>query len=133
MDIEDKLPEALKLFNNDSKTLVFSESHQKSTKQVEYISTTRSSVLEDILEELFRRDVISLIVEGGASLISSFIDKELWDEARVFTSGTYFKNGVEAPVIKRIPVTKDYLSGSSLSVYYRERDVLFKMDRAAAF
>ena len=39
-----------------------------------------------MLEKLFELDIQSVLVEGGASLLQSFIDSRLWDEARVITN-----------------------------------------------
>lgn len=39
--------------------------------------------LHDVLSLLYSRGITSLLVEGGATLLSSFIEDGLWDEARV--------------------------------------------------
>lgn len=43
----------------------------------------REGTLSDILSDLYSRGVTSLIVEGGATLLSSFLASGLWDEARI--------------------------------------------------
>ena len=40
------------------------------------------------------------MVEGGSFTLQSFIENNLWDEARVFVSDGKFKNGIKAPKIK---------------------------------
>ena len=37
----------------------------------------------EMLRELYRRGITSLMVEGGASVLAGFVDSGLWDEARV--------------------------------------------------
>ncbi len=44
---------------------------------------TGSLTPDEMLRELYRRGVTSLMVEGGAAVISGFIVSGLWDEARV--------------------------------------------------
>lgn len=44
------------------------------------------NILPKILGELHSRKVESLIVEGGTVMLQSFIDQNLWDEARIFTT-----------------------------------------------
>lgn len=39
--------------------------------------------LKEILNDLYKRGIQSLMVEGGALLLQNFIDEGLWDEARV--------------------------------------------------
>ena len=52
-----------------------------------------------MLEQLYRENIQSVIIEGGAYTLNSFIEKGLWDEARVFTGPAYFRNGVRSPEI----------------------------------
>jgi diaminohydroxyphosphoribosylaminopyrimidine deaminase/5-amino-6-(5-phosphoribosylamino)uracil reductase len=43
-------------------------------------------------------NITSLLVEGGRTLLQSFIDKNLWDEARVITNKTLsLHEGVSSP------------------------------------
>lgn len=39
----------------------------------------------------------SVLVEGGARTLQTFIDSNLWDEARVFVGNGNFKKGIKAP------------------------------------
>ena len=48
---------------------------------------------------LFQEGLTSIIIEGGALTLRSFIDAELWDEARIFISATTFGAGIKAPSI----------------------------------
>lgn len=50
-----------------------------------------------MLEALFRQNVQSLLVEGGARTLQSFIDAGLWDEAWEELSATMLQSGVPAP------------------------------------
>jgi diaminohydroxyphosphoribosylaminopyrimidine deaminase/5-amino-6-(5-phosphoribosylamino)uracil reductase len=56
-----------------------------------------SLTLEEQLDEMYRDKIQSLIVEGGTKLLTSFIERGLWDEANVETSNIFLKNGVKAP------------------------------------
>ena len=63
----------------------------------------QNNLLNQILEELFNRSIQSVIIEGGAQLLSSFINQNLWDEARIFTGEKEFKIGLKAPKIEGNP------------------------------
>ena len=52
------------------------------------------------LETLYHQNIQSLIVEGGARTLQSFIDQDLWDEIRVETAPITVTDGTRAP---RIP------------------------------
>ena len=61
----------------------------------------------------------SIIIEGGAKLLQSFINENLFDEIRVFRSKMYLKKGIATPVLpKNIRLTKKQdLMGDELSFY----------------
>jgi len=50
-----------------------------------------------IAEILHKYNVQSLIIEGGRQTIQTFIDANLWDEARVFKSKIILNDGTKAP------------------------------------
>lgn len=55
--------------------------------------------LPQLLADLHQQHVQSLMVEGGAKTLQSFIDAGLWDEIRVETSGLLVSGGTKAPVL----------------------------------
>ncbi len=72
------------------------------------------NVLLQVCEVLHKYDLISVLVEGGAETLKSFISKGLWDEARIFTGNISLKKGLKAPAIsgrkvKELPVREDQL------------------------
>jgi diaminohydroxyphosphoribosylaminopyrimidine deaminase/5-amino-6-(5-phosphoribosylamino)uracil reductase len=52
-----------------------------------------------IADDLFRRKIQSLVVEGGATTLNLFIASGLWDEARVFVAPIEFHDGLKAPTL----------------------------------
>jgi len=54
-------------------------------------------VVPQILDELYNRNIQSLIVEGGARTHQYFLDAGLWDEIRVETAPVTVANGTKAP------------------------------------
>lgn len=55
--------------------------------------------LPQLLADLHQQHVQSLMVEGGAKTLQSFIDAGLWDEIRVETSRMLVSEGTKAPVL----------------------------------
>ena len=51
------------------------------------------------LESLYAHHIQSLIVEGGAKTLASFIEQDLWDEIRVETSDMTVTDGTRAPQV----------------------------------
>ena len=110
LDRQLRLPESLHLFDGSQPTLVFTDVSPSSSERgpggeaAEH--ETYSAVPFDeqlpqhILDELYRRKIISVLIEGGTRLLQTFIDAGLWDEARIFTGTTVFGDGVKAPVME---------------------------------
>ncbi len=92
------IPAGANIFNREAKTIVFTEAEKTSHNNIEYIKTNfEENRIRFILTELQQRNISSLIVEGGAILLNSFIQQNLWDEARVLVSGKTFGQGIQAP------------------------------------
>jgi diaminohydroxyphosphoribosylaminopyrimidine deaminase/5-amino-6-(5-phosphoribosylamino)uracil reductase len=69
------------------------------------------------VEDLYKRKIQSLIVEGGANLLQSFITKNLWDEARVFRSDAVFGEGIPVPSINGQIMERNQLTGDELTIF----------------
>jgi len=112
------LPKNLTVFNNESKTLVVTEAENHSSSENLTFFTTKfdEKLLQNILNELFNQDIQSLIVEGGAYTLNSFIHAGLWDEARVFTGNIEFGKGLPAPVIDGTILTKQDIGNSKWKI-----------------
>ena len=94
------LPNDLQIFNGEVPTLVFTEKEHPEEKSVSYITIDfGNNPLKLIMEELYQRNIQSLLVEGGSQLLQSFIDNELWDEAYIEKCPKRLYSGVKAPEI----------------------------------
>lgn len=101
IDRQLRLPASLHLFDGSLPTLVFTEKQHKETTNVTYVQVAFDKQLpQRILDELYRRKITSVLIEGGTQLLQTFIDAALWDEARVFTGSTLFGDGIKAPLIE---------------------------------
>jgi diaminohydroxyphosphoribosylaminopyrimidine deaminase/5-amino-6-(5-phosphoribosylamino)uracil reductase len=85
IDKELKIPANLKVYDGSVKTIFINESSTsvKGTIFFEKINFSKPIAIQ-ICEVLFKHKIQSLIVEGGTKTIQTFIDENLWDEARVF-------------------------------------------------
>ena len=64
--------------------------------------------------------ICSLIVEGGAHTLQSFIDAGLWDEIRIETAPFTISNGIAAPHLPHnIAVVKKEFYGNTIVTYKR--------------
>lgn len=83
-------------FNADDNYLAF---HSDSKIKDEYY-VQEDRCLEEILNKLYAKNIGSLLVEGGAQLLNSFLQHHLYDEIRVITNSELFlEDGVKAPLL----------------------------------
>ena len=94
------LPAHLHLFDHSVPTLVFTAKEKTAENNLEYITLDFSdNILPQIMQTLFDRKLQSLMVEGGTTLLQSFIDQGLWDEIHIEHAQKCIGQGVAAPVI----------------------------------
>ncbi|WP_313790241.1 bifunctional diaminohydroxyphosphoribosylaminopyrimidine deaminase/5-amino-6-(5-phosphoribosylamino)uracil reductase RibD [Muricauda sp. TY007] len=70
-----------------------------------------------ICDVLLQHNITSVIVEGGAKMLQTFIDENLWDEARVFKGSVCFGNGLPAPKLQGTLHHQEKILTDTLSFY----------------
>ncbi len=60
---------------------------------------------EKIADISYKYDIQSIIIEGGKQTLQTFIDDNLWDEARVFIGNVSLNEGIKAPRLNGISKT----------------------------
>ncbi len=100
IDRTGRLDPNLHIFDGKAPTWVFTEMAKPDSENLKFITLDFSrNILPQMMEELFRLDILSVIVEGGSELLNSFLALNLWDRAFVYTGNQFFGKGVEAPHI----------------------------------
>lgn len=109
LDRNHTLPKDLKLFDKSQDTLVVTEvssnKHQatrnlKPETNIQYLQLDfKNDFLNQLLQHLHQQKITTLLVEGGARLLQSFIDQHLWDEAYVLVGDKTIEKGIPAPVL----------------------------------
>ncbi|KXN97918.1 riboflavin biosynthesis protein RibD [Aequorivita aquimaris] len=116
-----KIPENFSVFDSSSKTIVFNETESKTSKNIDFESIDFSEEIpQQICAALFRRDIQSVIIEGGAKTLQTFINANLWDEAFVFQGKNRFDEGIEAPVFKGVHVSEEKIKDDTLRIFKNE-------------
>ncbi|MFT6211109.1 MAG: diaminohydroxyphosphoribosylaminopyrimidine deaminase [Bacteroidia bacterium] len=117
LDRKLEIPTDFKIFNNEAETLIFSESKNLEALHGETILVESVSDLQAILTEMYKRDIQSVIVEGGPTLHSSFYEAQIWDEIRRFISPTTIENGVKAHQLSVSPEFETKVGNDRLLTY----------------
>ena len=96
------LPSDLNLFDHSTPTFVFTKNKKTEEKNLEYITLDFSNdIIPQILTVLYEKKIQSLIVEGGTTLLQSFINSGLWDEIFVEHSEKILDEGMKSPIIPK--------------------------------
>ena len=78
------------------------------------------NIIPQILENLYDFNILSLVVEGGTQTLQSFIDLNIWDEARVFVGDHIFEKGVPAPIFEKLEFKTETFGNSILKWFYNK-------------
>ena len=99
LDKDLKLSPGLNVFNNAAETYVFTEKDYPVSGDTTYFRIDFSeNILPQVLNKLAGSNISSILIEGGTALLLSFINENLWDEARVFINpDKNFGSGIKAP------------------------------------
>jgi diaminohydroxyphosphoribosylaminopyrimidine deaminase/5-amino-6-(5-phosphoribosylamino)uracil reductase len=113
IDIDLKLPPSLKLFNGKGgPVIVFNARKHGFTAGAStryYRIDPARPVIDQVLQALFSLGIQSVLVEGGAKLLQSFMDARAWDESRVIISPPVQlqEAGVHAPLLPDALLTSE--------------------------
>lgn len=123
IDRTNRLPRSLHVFDGTVPALVFTTAAVPETEQVSvFVLQPGEPELQQVLHELYRRSIHSLFVEGGSTLLQSFISSGLWDEAYIFKNNALqFGEGVAAPAWSTLnkPAMKQQTGFQSDLYYFR--------------
>lgn len=109
IDKNNELPVDYSVFDKTQPTFIFNTQSNKKYKNLEFVQLPFKYALNEIFDWLYQKNVLSLMVEGGAYTIQQFIDQGVWDEARIYKGKTFFNDGVKSPKIKvKIPQFETY-------------------------
>ncbi|QVY67623.1 bifunctional diaminohydroxyphosphoribosylaminopyrimidine deaminase/5-amino-6-(5-phosphoribosylamino)uracil reductase RibD [Polaribacter sp. Q13] len=76
-----------------------------------------NNLAQQICEVLQKHQIQSVIIEGGTQTLQTFIDENLWDEARVFVGETKFEVGVKAPIFNKVVKEELNIKTDVLKIY----------------
>ena len=118
LDQNNRIPKDSHVFDNKVKTILFSRSNQTIEKEngiFEYLDFEQNIAIQ-IIESLYKHQIQTIIIEGGRQTLQTFIDANLWDEARIFVSNMTFKTGTQAPKLGRSQFKKQAIGTDQLLV-----------------
>lgn len=110
LDRTSKLNSDYSIFNDEAKTI------RVTNKDIDF----EKPIAIQIADVLFKQNINSIIIEGGSQTLQTFIDENLWDEARVFTGNTSFKTGIKAPELIGNLISESQIKNDLLKIYAKD-------------
>ncbi|WP_430815779.1 bifunctional diaminohydroxyphosphoribosylaminopyrimidine deaminase/5-amino-6-(5-phosphoribosylamino)uracil reductase RibD [Carboxylicivirga sp. RSCT41] len=112
-----RLTKDYKLLDNQHPTVIYNLEKTERSGLREYVRLSEREFAKQLLNDLWKRNIQSLIIEGGQATLQHFIDADIWDEAYQYVGDVNFYAGVKAPKFKGLLVDKKSFGSSKLKVY----------------
>lgn len=118
IDQRNRIPKTAHVWDNKIKTIVFSNENSipSSANTIVEVIDFQQNIAPQIVEKLYQHQIQSVIIEGGAQTLQTFIDATLWDEARIFIGNSTFGTGKKAPVLNTSLSTKERIGTDELLI-----------------
>jgi diaminohydroxyphosphoribosylaminopyrimidine deaminase/5-amino-6-(5-phosphoribosylamino)uracil reductase len=108
LDQNNRISKENHIFDNQAKTLVLSSDTIDYSKKIG----------TQITDFLFLNNIQSVIIEGGRQTLQTFIDENLWDEARIFKGSVFLENGIQSPNIIKNEGSKKTIVEDELLIFF---------------
>lgn len=118
IDRQGRIPDDFHLLDGSVSTIIFTEKDQPDKPHVEFVKIDfDSNCIQTILTKIYERNIHSVLVEGGPTILNSFLDAGLWNEANVEVSPQRISEGVAAPVLPIQPISRKNIEGHEWLFY----------------
>ncbi|GAA4347687.1 bifunctional diaminohydroxyphosphoribosylaminopyrimidine deaminase/5-amino-6-(5-phosphoribosylamino)uracil reductase RibD [Hymenobacter saemangeumensis] len=92
------LPPAHHILDGSQPTLIYSYRHRDGRPNLQTVTLPESAELMSVmLHDLYQRNIQSVLVEGGPTVLNALIEAGMWDEIRVFRAPMQLEQGIAAP------------------------------------
>jgi len=113
-----QVPAGAHLLDGTQETICYNYIEQDVRNLVEYVKVDpMDDMIDVIINDMYVRKHLSILVEGGTQLLNAFMKRGLWDEIRIFRSQNEFGTGIESPVIRAKADSHEMILDDELIVY----------------
>ncbi|MDD5185455.1 MAG: bifunctional diaminohydroxyphosphoribosylaminopyrimidine deaminase/5-amino-6-(5-phosphoribosylamino)uracil reductase RibD [Paludibacter sp.] len=119
-----RIPDSFNLLDGSVPTLIFTENERANKPNLEFIQLNfEKNRLKTILKKIYERNINSVLVEGGATILKSFLEEGLWDEANVEISPRTIQEGIQAPDLHHYPVLEKKFEKHDWLIYKNPNEI----------
>jgi diaminohydroxyphosphoribosylaminopyrimidine deaminase/5-amino-6-(5-phosphoribosylamino)uracil reductase len=118
LDQNNRIPKENAVFDNQIKTIVITKSKNTPNKENTTFEVIdfKQNIAQEIADSLYKNSIQSVIIEGGLQTLQTFIDADLWDEARIFTGEITLGKGIKAPLLPKTNSEKHLIDKDELTI-----------------
>ena len=118
------------MFDGAVKTIVFNQHKQETGETLSFYKIDNDEkFIPQFLNALYKLRLQSVIIEGGAKLLQSFIDENVWDEARIICNRQLtIDNGLSAPVLKNNLQVEEQKIKTDIISFFRNKSNTNKLN-----
>ncbi|WP_338811904.1 bifunctional diaminohydroxyphosphoribosylaminopyrimidine deaminase/5-amino-6-(5-phosphoribosylamino)uracil reductase RibD [Bernardetia sp. Wsw4-3y2] len=124
----DELNSSFSVFDDSQPTIFYSYSDNDNSKKTTFVDKFLQTELielnqgldqanfwQTLFEDLHRKNIHSVFIEGGSKILYSLIENGFYDEIRRFTApNIFFNEGFEAPKISISPIKTEFIEENKL-------------------
>jgi len=113
-----RIPKNASVLDGSVQTIIITEKEALNQNNLIYETINFSKeIASQICDTIYRYKIQSVIIEGGAKTLQTFIDANLWDEARIFTGTASFNNGIKAPLLSGKLISETKIKDDTLKIH----------------
>ncbi len=118
LDKNNRIQKDSHVLDSQTKTLVLTQNRNSISDENTAFEELdfENNITSQILENLYQKNIQSILIEGGRQSLQTFIDDNLWDEAKIFIGASILKSGLKAAVIERKNSTKKNIAEDELVI-----------------
>ena len=122
IDRELRLPDSLHIFDGSTPTIILNEKKELQSGDLLFKKIVGGQTdIPSIVSASHSLQILSILVEGGAKLLQSFINSGIWDEIRTITnSEMVIDEGISSPEIRNAKHVKSEVLMSDTVSYFRQ-------------
>lgn len=114
LDRKGNITDSYQILSKEAETIQFVHQIEKEHQ----IELSFENMAQEVCTYCFENNIQSIIVEGGLQTLQSFIDANLWDEARIFEAKVILNEGIPAPNLPNKQLKHiQYITNDQLTVY----------------
>ena len=118
LDRNRELSPDLQVFADGQGCLVYNTINSEERNNITFIKVGNDNFIAEVIMDLGKRGISSVLIEGGATVLQEVIKLDLWDEAFIFRSSVTFISGVNAPEVPASFLEKTELIRDNILEHY---------------